>query len=102
MGTYRIYITNANMDRTILSDVKTLLRDQHKEVIDKLNELTAIVRGQEVASAAAEDVKYIEVPEEIAKRFRNSTHGYLLSHEKRFPLRRGMDAFIQNFREVSV
>lgn len=102
MSIDRIFVTIPNIIRTMLSDVKKLLHNQHKEVIDKLNELTAIVRGQEVVPAATEDVRYIEVPEEIAERFRDSTNRYLVGHEQRFPLRKGMDAFIQYFREVSI
>lgn len=96
------FVTISNVIRTILSDLQKLIHDKHKEVIDKLNELTAIVRGQEVVSAATEDVKYIEVPKEIAERFRDSTNRYLVGHEQRFPLRKGMDAFIRYFREVSI
>ena len=102
MSTDRISATNSNGNRTILSDLKILLHTQHEEVIKRLDILTAIVCGQEPVFPAAEDAKYIEVPEKIAEKFKESTNGHLQGHEKRFPLHKGMDAFIQNFREVSL
>ena len=78
-----------------------MLLELHQDLNQKIDKLLALLGNEEQVSEPSEDAKYIEVPEAIAERFRESTRAYLLGHEKRFPLRKGMDTFTQTFKEVS-
>ena len=89
------------LELTIVADLRSLLLELHRDVNDKLDEILRILSGEGHASEPAKDGEYIEVPEAIAERFRESTNAHLLGHEKRFPLGKGMDAFMRYFRDVS-
>ena len=68
----------------------------------RFTSLTEKLTGPEEKILVSDETVYIEVPEEIAERFEKSLDGYRESAEEPFPLQKGMDAFAQNFEEVSI
>ena len=85
-----------------MSDLRSLLLEVGQGINEKLDRLLQLVGGGQIASEPIEDAAYIIVPEPISDRFRESTNAHLLGCEKEFPLRKYMDAFSQNFKEVSI